>query len=121
MRRLTTLLAVVASSSLGGCAYLSTYTRQVELDKASYSLDVKQRVVFSQDLQKTPEKGDRYSQRVICAEPSPDALTVISASAGASAASEIAAASSRSTRDQQSGTDGRSGQSLSVTAALGKR
>ncbi len=121
MRRLTTLLAVVASSSLGGCAYLSTYTRQVELDKASYSLDVKQRVVFSQDLQKTPEKGDRYSQRVICAEPSPDALTVISASAGASAASEIAAASSRSTRDQQSGTDGRSGQSLSVTAALAEQ
>ena len=54
---------------------LTNYTRAVDLQGGSIAIDVKQRVVFSQARQKTGET-------IVCAEPSPDALTVIGASGG---------------------------------------
>lgn len=60
---------------LSGCAYFTNYTRAVDLKSGSISIDVKQRVVFSQ--QHASSKNV-----VVCAEPSPDALTVIGASGG---------------------------------------
>ena len=70
---------VLVATSLGGCAYLTTYNKQVALDgHRSVAMDVKQRVVISQSR---VEKDGRAFV-VTCAEPSPDALTVIGASAG---------------------------------------
>ncbi|WP_288253343.1 hypothetical protein [uncultured Hydrogenophaga sp.] len=67
--------AAIALWGLGGCAYLTTYTRAIDLQKQSYAVDIKQRVVVS--------KEKDGGVKVVCAEPSPDALTTLSASAGA--------------------------------------
>ena len=84
MRRM--LLSVVTAAFtnvLTGCAYLTTYNKSIDLATQSYAMDVKQRVVFSQ---KRP--GDESnSPIVVCAEPSPDALTVIGVSGGLSLSS----------------------------------
>lgn len=127
LRGLFTALLCVGST---GCAYFTTYTKAVDLESQSYSLDVKQRVVLSKRLETThPESGVRKSIQVVCAEPSPDAMTVISASAGADAANSIAAAATRAT-DSQSEVGNASGststntnarQSLNVTAALAEQ
>lgn len=90
MRPLTTAaLAAALLLSTSGCAYLTNYTSSVDLKDKSYVMDVKQRVVFSQ---KRPGSGDSNAavETVICAEPSPDALTVIGVSAGLSINSESA-------------------------------
>jgi hypothetical protein len=77
-----TLAMVLSTSTLcgTGCAYLTTYNRSIDLDGASVSLDVKQRVVFSQ---KRAGLAPGQSEKVVvCAEPSPDALTVLAVSGG---------------------------------------
>jgi hypothetical protein len=85
--------ASIVIVNFSGCAYLTNYTRSLSLDSNSYALDVKQRVVFSQD--RPLENGSfqhhaaapgsagvsSKNWRVICAEPSPDALTVLGSSA----------------------------------------
>jgi hypothetical protein len=77
--RLTWAL-IALCQGLGGCAYLTTYTRNVDLSgQNSLSMDVKQRVVFSQ---MRPAKEGHESARVVCAEPSPDALTILGVSGG---------------------------------------
>ena len=80
MLALRPLLTLLICQSLGGCAYLTTYTRSVDLTGTnSVSMDVKQRVVFSQlrsGKQGYPEA------KVVCAEPSPDALTILGVSGG---------------------------------------
>lgn len=80
MTRLISFAMLVAVLPLGGCAYLTNYTRPVDLRAGSISIDVKQRVVFSQERQ----KKDELVATVVCAEPSPDALTVLGASGGLS-------------------------------------
>jgi hypothetical protein len=82
MRPLIATGIVAMALSTSGCAYLTTYTSSVDLKDKSYVMDVKQRVVFSQKL----PSGDASapSHVVVCAEPSPDALTVIGVSAGLS-------------------------------------
>lgn len=62
--------------ALTGCASWTTSTKAVDLGSKSVALDVKQRLIFSAG------RLDAQGQTVICAEPSPDALTVISASGG---------------------------------------
>jgi hypothetical protein len=103
-----------------GCAGLFTSTKAINLDGSSYALDVKQRVVFSK----------ARNGKVICAEPSPDALTVISASAGAGTAAAIQAAERRSTETpdergieerQSSERSGNASGSASVAAALAEQ
>ena len=70
----------VGLTLLSGCAQLTTYNKQVTLDgTTSLAIDVKQRVVISQP------RFNREGQRigiVTCAEPSPDALTVVGVSLG---------------------------------------
>jgi hypothetical protein len=61
---------------LGGCAGLTTSTKQVDLNEKAIAIDVKQRVIFSQ--------RNKNGDLVTCAEPSPDALTVVAASGGIS-------------------------------------
>lgn len=85
--------------SLSGCAYLTNYTKEIDLRNGAVSIDVKQRVVFSQD--RTRDRGRK--DVVVCAEPSPDALTVISASGGISVPSEAGTPVNISTALSESG------------------
>jgi hypothetical protein len=62
--------------SSSGCAYFSHYKDRAAFDQSSYSLDAKQRVVFSFAREDGPGRTGRY----VCAEPSPDALSAIAAS-----------------------------------------
>lgn len=77
-------LAIILVGVLGGCAQLTTYNKAVDLQERSYLMDVKQRVVFRQA--RKSEDG-QSADNVICAEPSPDALTVIGVSGGLSLSS----------------------------------
>jgi len=71
--------------ALNGCAYLTNYTQPINLRDGSVSIDVKQRVVFSQSRSEFDKSGNRIGAgTVVCAEPSPDALTVLGASGGLS-------------------------------------
>jgi hypothetical protein len=76
-----------------GCAGLTTYNKYL-LQDSSYAMDVKQRVVLSKD---------RTTNHVTCAEPSPDALTVISASAGADLAARLSRAASDTSESASAG------------------
>jgi predicted nucleic acid-binding Zn-ribbon protein len=70
---------------LSGCAYLTNYTQPINLRDSSVSIDVKQRVVFSQGRSEFDKNGQKVGTAiVVCAEPSPDALTVLGASGGLS-------------------------------------
>lgn len=82
---------------LCGCAYLTNYTRGIDLKDGSVSIDVKQRVVFSQ---KHPGNNGKV---VVCAEPSPDALTVIGASGGLSVSSPAGKAANLSAALSETG------------------
>ncbi len=66
---------------LCSCANLTTSTKSINLRDHSVALDVKQRVVISSQQE---GKFGGQSISIICAEPSPDALTVIGASSGLS-------------------------------------
>ncbi|MFY7866468.1 hypothetical protein [Roseateles sp.] len=80
MRTLIATALLVSTNFISGCAYLTTYNKAIDLDGASVSLDVKQRVVFSQKRQ--GGATGRPDRIVVCAEPSPDALTVLAVSGG---------------------------------------
>lgn len=95
----TTLLRMVGVAALlatTGCAYLTTYTNAIDTENKSYALDIKQRVVISKNRPGETTtiteggkitKTEKTGSRVVCAEPSPDALAVIGASASASSTS----------------------------------
>ena len=83
------MIAILLVAGLGttGCAYLTTYNRSIDLNGGSVAMDVKQRVVFSQ--KRPPDKDNKGDAKansaiVVCAEPSPDALTVLGVSGGLS-------------------------------------
>ena len=65
------VFTVVVTSS--GCAQWTRYSNADLSDGSSMVMDVKQRVIVSGD------GGDKRGNRVICAEPSPDALSAIAA------------------------------------------
>jgi hypothetical protein len=71
------LIGLLCASS-SGCTYFTHYKDSAAFDESSYSLDAKQRVVFS-FAREDQQPGHRTS-RYICAEPSPDALSAIAAS-----------------------------------------
>jgi hypothetical protein len=78
MRRGVSILCSVALC-LGGCSLTSTIHKRFSIDEAppnSLSLDAKQRLFLVTD------KGGQYgaNRRVVCAEPSPDAIMAIAAS-----------------------------------------
>jgi hypothetical protein len=81
----TMMIAILLMAELGttGCAYLTTYNRSIDLNGGSVAMDVKQRIVFSQ--KRPPDKDEKGTIKadptvVVCAEPSPDALTVLGVS-----------------------------------------
>ena len=77
----------IMSLWLAGCGNLMAINKQFEPDKGeSISIDAKQRTVYSiKKTYKDAHGNPTYDWRAICAEPSPDALTAISASGGFSA------------------------------------
>lgn len=74
----------LAALLLGGCAQFTTSTKSIDLRDSSVAIDVKQRVVFSQNRSDFGTDGKQRTNTVVCAEPSPDALTVLGASGGLS-------------------------------------
>jgi hypothetical protein len=70
-------LATVASLALGGCS--STIFKPFDADQGSVSMDARQRAILSVERGTPPD-----THRIVCAEPSPDALATIAASAGLS-------------------------------------
>lgn len=87
--RLRLVLALLLACLLGGCAYLTTYNHDFKQGKTYVdAMDVKQRVVFTQDVPIVDKDGraTNKSYTVTCAEPSPDALTVLAGSGGLSLA-----------------------------------
>jgi hypothetical protein len=64
--------------SSSGCTYFTHYKDRAAFDESSYSLDAKQRVVFSFAREDQDQLG--RTSRYVCAEPSPDALSAIAAS-----------------------------------------
>ena len=93
LRAVGLFFACAAASNLTGCAALTTYNKHL-LENSSYAMDVKQRVVLSKD---------RTNNFVTCAEPSPDALTVIGASAGADLAARLSRAASDTSESASAG------------------
>lgn len=81
MRAIRTALLLALTVATSGCAYLTTYNRPIDLNGGSVAMDVKQRVVFSQ-IRKGNTDLNRPDRVVVCAEPSPDALTVLAVSGG---------------------------------------
>ena len=88
MKRFICMVTLV--TTLQGCAYLTTYNKPIDLKDSSVSLDVKQRVVFSQ---KREARDGEKEGIVVCAEPSPDALTILGVSGGLNASDGTRAAS----------------------------
>lgn len=80
----------VVALTLSGCASWQTSTKSVDVNKGnSISIDAKQRVIYSNaksrdydiiDLKTGATRKERKEFSVICAEPSPDALSVLGAS-----------------------------------------
>ena len=84
MRTLATL-GPAALVTLTGCAQLTSLNWPVNVEGKAASLDAKQRVVFSQQRKDVSDgKGGTHDVLVICAEPSPDALSAFGASLGGS-------------------------------------
>lgn len=111
-------VGAISTVALSGCANLFTSTKDIDLAKNSYALDVKQRVVISKALD---VYGDNKPIQIVCTEPSPDALTTISATAGADVASQVARASSAQRPSDSDEKDMRAQNSGSVTAALAEQ
>jgi hypothetical protein len=78
MKTIEFLTTAILATMLPGCASFNTSTKSVNLQSRSVALDVKQRMVISQ------KRNNGVTGQVICAEPSPDALSVASASAALS-------------------------------------
>jgi hypothetical protein len=66
---------------LSGCAHLTTYQADLGTPSTGVSMDAKQRVVLVNEVK--PPAGAGEAMKRICAEPSPDALSAIGASLGA--------------------------------------
>jgi len=73
MLRIVCALATILF--FGGCAHLTTYQSDIGTPTTGVSMDAKQRLVLVNSVS---------SQRRMCAEPSPDALSALGASLGAS-------------------------------------
>jgi hypothetical protein len=76
--------AVLSLSFLTGCANYIFKTFDIDQSNESLSLDAKQRIVLV-----TERGGKKGNRRVVCAEPSPDALSATAASFSGSAAVTI--------------------------------
>lgn len=83
MRILFTALVASVSVVTSGCAYWTTYNKQIDLRSGSVAMDAKQRVVYSRKKVtsfKLDGEDATETSTVVCAEPSPDALSALAAS-----------------------------------------
>ena len=71
------IAAAIGSLAMTGCT--ETIFKPFDADKGSVSMDARQRTILSVERGTPPD-----SHRIVCAEPSPDALATIAASAGVS-------------------------------------
>ena len=78
MKKIDYLVISILIVFVSGCASFNTSTKRVDLRSRSIALDVKQRMIISQNF------NGGVPDHVICAEPSPDALSIASASAAIS-------------------------------------
>ena len=74
-------VSIVSISPLMGCANYIFKTFDIDRYNDSVSMDAKQRVILT-----THEGGKTRDRKIVCAEPSPDALSAMSASASGSGA-----------------------------------
>jgi hypothetical protein len=79
--------AVAVAFGLQGCAYLTTYQASVGDPTTGVAMDAKQRLLLVNEIRDA--KGEKI--RRMCAEPSPDALSALGASVGASILSDVGA------------------------------
>lgn len=70
------IIAALGLALLSGCANLTTFSKKVDLTKTSLSVDAKQRVIYG----RTIDTNNDDKLVILCAEPSPDALSVLGAS-----------------------------------------
>nr|VFK61915.1 MAG: hypothetical protein BECKTC1821F_GA0114240_10656 [Candidatus Kentron sp. TC] len=78
------VFVLLGGITLSGCAYLNTYNNEMDLKGKSVAMDMKQRVIYSQErfTRQRDKEGKPIMQLVMCAEPSPDALSAYAASIG---------------------------------------
>jgi hypothetical protein len=76
--------ALAALLLVAACSETQEIFRPFDVDKTSVSADAKQRVILSATR---GTNGD--SRRIVCAEPSPDAVSAIAASVGANLAASV--------------------------------
>ena len=108
-------VAVLSFSFLTGCANYIFKTFDIDQGNESVSLDAKQRVLL------VTERGGRNRDRkIVCAEPSPDALSASAASFSGAAAVTIPTAQGTSTGNA-SGSGGLAGGSSESVASLAMR
>lgn len=118
----TGLIAILASLALAGCANLNSIHQTANLpDGRSHLIDAKQRAIMVWTLSKphtvttlndTGRPGDirtrmqiedRYSRIIACAEPSPDAFSVLATSGEFSITGQTGAAAAGSLASTESG------------------
>ena len=81
VRKARAMTAVLALSALAGCSNYIFEEFDLDGRNTSKSIDVKQRVILV-----TKEGGKTRDRKIVCAEPSPDALSASAASAAGSSA-----------------------------------
>ena len=105
--RLFFLSLLMTSTSLAGCANLDSIYRPLDLGAgiSGVAVDVKQRGIYSTTRgMAIRADGASYDVKILCAEPSPDALSAYSASGGISAlVKDVAPAASGASGSTQAG------------------
>lgn len=114
MRTTIFISILLIGSVLTGCARLTTYNKAIDLDARSVSIDAKQRLIISKE-----GLGD---VRIVCAEPSPDALAVLGASGALTGSNQAGAGGSVSAGfAEAAGTIGLRTQSIQLLRDLNYR
>ena len=84
MRSFRKFASCLAVAALAGCAESQEIFRPFDIDSTSLSSDARQRVIIS------AARGPAgQTRRIVCAEPSPDAVTALAASLGGSLAGKL--------------------------------
>lgn len=86
-----TVLFILTSVALHGCASFTTFHKDIGEPVTGYSMDAKQRLLLVNNITTLGKNGTQEKVRRVCAEPSPDALSALGASVGASIISDVGA------------------------------
>lgn len=81
--RFNVIVCALGISALAGCANFNAVKKDFVLkDGASVSIDAKQRAIYSVRSTDSSDSGNPVTRDVVCAEPSPDALSALAANLG---------------------------------------